>query len=422
MRPLVVWLGLAALAACAPPPPPATRSQRSPPRDQLRERAFTIWLGGGRIGSAVEREAWTADGVTLRRSETMRFLRGDVPVEIATTIEIAANARLEPTRVRWVEHAQVTRSAEARLDPSGWTVTGDGAHWVPPDGVPAELVPLVVRRDGAFTGRVFLPARGFLAGAGKIEPVAPGRLVARLELEGGTLAEATLDVDGDGEVVRVVDGDGVIALRATAAQVAEPFVPVDLIAATSVPITGGSTGGAAARRDRLLLDGDVVLPAVPGQATQASAGGLEVALSSRLPGALPAQTAGRDRTREIHALVEAVQLRIAPDLRTGPAAARAATSATAGDCTTFALAYAGLAAERSIPTRVITGYRVDGERLVRHRWATSWTGVTWIAVDAAFGAAPAGGDLLGLAVHDADDAGLVAGESALAQIRAASWR
>ena len=46
----------------------------------------------------------------------------------------------------------------------------------------------------------------------------------------------------------------------------------------------------------------------------------------------------------------------------------------------------------------------------------------WIAVDAAFGAAPAGGDLIGLVVHDADDAGLVAGEAALTMIRSANRR
>ena len=117
-----------------------------------------------------------------------------------------------------------------------------------------------------------------------------------------------------------------------------------------------------------------------------------------------------------------MQRRIAPDLAAGVASPRDAEAATAGDCTTFALAYAALAHRRAIPTRVVTGLRVDGDRLVRHRWAVSWTGRAWIAVDAAFGAAPAGGDLIGLAVHDADDAGLIAGEAALTQVRAASWQ
>ena len=45
-----------------------------------------------------------------------------------------------------------------------------------------------------------------------------------------------------------------------------------------------------------------------------------------------------------------------------------------------------------------------------------------IAVDAAFGAVPAGGDLVGVAIHDADDVGLVAGEAALTHVRAATWK
>ena len=66
--------------------------------------------------------------------------------------------------------------------------------------------------------------------------------------------------------------------------------------------------------------------------------------------------------------------------------------------------------------------RIDSDRLVCHRWAVSWTGRAWIAVDAAFGQAPAGGDLVGLAVHEADDVGLLAGEAALIHVRGAAWR
>ena len=69
--------------------------------------------------------------------------------------------------------------------------------------------------------------------------------------------------------------------------------------------------------------------------------------------------------------------------------------------------------------------RVDtdgtNDRLVRHRWAVSWTGRAWIAVDAAFDAAPAGGDLVGLAIvapfPTPTSAGLVAGDAALAHVQ-----
>jgi len=205
----------------------------------------------------------------------------------------------------------------------------------------------------------------------------------------------------------------VIELRSTADAAATPFPAVDLIAATSIPITGH-------RSHRLLLDGDIALPPLPGQHAQPTASGVVVDLSPRLAGDMAPGEPGPDRTRLVGELVAAVRARITPDLARSPASSRDG-NAIAGDCTTFALAYAALAAARGIPTRVVTGLRVDGDRLVRHRWAVSWTGTRWIAVDAAFGAAPAGGDLIGLAVHDADDAGLVSGEAALTQVRSAAW-
>jgi hypothetical protein len=395
---------LVLLVACAPAP----RVPAEPAHDAVRY--YTIWLGGARVGTAIERETWTAAGVHLQRDEQLRFARGDAEVELATAIDIDADAALAARKVRWVERTgSQTRAAEAVRDRDGWGVS-TGAR-LPAAAVPAELVPLIVRRDGAFAGAVFLPARGFVAGTGRIEPVAPGRLIARLELD-GTRVEATIDLDRDGSPARVVDGEGVIAIGASEAQAQAAFPIADLIAATALPLTGQ-------RAHRVMLDGELALPPLPGQAARPTAAGVEVELSPALPGALPAGPAGRDRRADITALVAAVRGRITPDLGAPPA--RDPLHATAGDCTTFALAYAALAARRGIPTRVVTGLRVDGERLVRHRWAVSWTGRAWIAVDAAFGAAPAGGDLIGLALHDADDAGLVAGEAALTRVHAASW-
>ena len=405
------------VSACAAPAIPIATVD-APDVHHDETRLFTIWLGGARVGSATEIEDWSATGVVLRRTETLTFLRGEAPVAMTTTIEIAADAALVPSTVTWTERGAQTRHASARRDERGWLVDIGGEQLrLAGTAIPAELVPLYVRRDGKFAGDIFLPARGFVGGRGRIDPVAPARLVARLALEAGPIAEATIDVDRDGSPARVVDGEGVIALRATAAQLRAPFDPVDLVAATSIPLTGTRDP----HRVRLALVGDIALPAVPGQAAELRAAGLEVALGPRLPGALPAGIAGADRTREIAALVAGVQQRIVPDLGASIATPRDASAATAGDCTTFALAYAATAQRAQIPTRVVTGLRVDGERLVRHRWAVSWTGRAWIAVDAAFGRAPAGGDLIGLAVHDPDDAGLIAGEAALMQVRAAAW-
>lgn len=407
---------LVVLVACAHTPPPE-RADVPDERRSDQQRRYTIWLGGAQVGTAVETERWSVSGVVLRRTEALEFLRGDAPVALTTTIEIHASRDLVPSSVRWTERGVGERGGEAHRDARGWHVDLDGTHrTLPANALPAELVPLLLRRDGHFTGAVFLPARGFIVGHGHIDPVAPARLVARLALEAGPIVEATIDLGADGSPARVVDGEGVIAMRATDAQASAPFPLVDLVSATSVPLTGTRHRG-----HRLALIGDLALPAVPAQAAHVADASLELDLSPWLPGELPPGEPGADRMRDITSLVGAVRARISPDLRAGAPTPRDAAAATAGDCTTFALAYAAIATRANIPTRVVTGLRIDGDRLVRHRWAVSWTGRAWIAVDAAFGAAPAGGDLIGLAIHDADDAGLIAGEAALTQVRAAAW-
>ncbi|HTL38189.1 MAG TPA: transglutaminase-like domain-containing protein [Kofleriaceae bacterium] len=435
MRAALLALFAVQAGGCTKPPGMPADMPTEQHRDQVR--FYEIWLGGARVGTARESEVWSATGVHLRREEKMLFLREDTPITMTTTIEIDADTALVANHVRWSERygegAKATeRAAEANLDENdaktnnasgargGWSVsTGER---IDRRAVPAELVPLIVRRDGTFDGAVFLPARGFVSGAGHIEAIAPGRLVAHLDLQPGAVVEATIDLADDGMPARVVDGEGVIARRVNESQAAEWFPAVDLVAATSIPIDGTPNRGV----HRISLVGDLALPAVPGQQARVSPTGVEVSLDASLAGDLPAgPDQPRDRAAEIKTLVTAVRARITPDLGAGHTSSRDAAAATAGDCTTFALAYAALATQRQIPTRVVTGLRVDdrtASRLVRHRWAVSWTGTKWIAIDAAFGAVPAGGNLIGLAIHDADDAGLVAGEAALTQVRGATWQ
>lgn len=384
-------LFLFALAACSGVPvvPRAPDAPSTRPPDA--ERYFTIWLGGARVGTAIERETWSARGVALVREEHLQFRRGQAPVDLVTTIAVDASPALAPSKVTWTERGAVTRTTMSSRSARGWSGTSLPAH-----AIPAELVPLIVARDGRFDAPVFLPARGFALGQGHVSPVAPHRLVARLAFAGGTHAEATIDTNDDGTYARIIDGDGVIAMRASRAEAAAPFLPVDLIAATAIPIRGSTAGP-------ITLLGD----------------GIEIELAPWQPRNLPDEEASSDRSAEIELLVATVQQQIRPDLGAGPSSTADAIAATAGDCTTYALAYAAHARERAIPTHIVTGLRVDGHQLIRHRWAVSWTGSAWIAVDAAFGAAPAGPDLLGLAVHEADDAGLLAGEAALMQVRGA---
>jgi hypothetical protein len=386
-------LAVAVAAACGsraePTRAPAAVAAPSGARD------FTLWLGGARIGTAHETETWSADGVRLVRTESVRYLRGGATVALATTIAIDADRQLAPSRVEWIERGPTTRRAEAERTPFGWRVRGDATPSdLPAAAIPAELAPLIVRRDGAWHGPLFLPAQGFIGGDGDEAPIAPRRLVARIAFA-ESAAEATIDLGADGLPVRVVAGDGAIEVRASAEQANAPFVSVDLVAATALPIDGER-----GRRIELVTDGTIALP-------------------TDEPPAPPSA----DRRREIDRLVARVRARVAPDLGAGPTTASAAATAAAGDCTTFALAYAALAATAGIPTRIATGFRLDdtgaAPRLVRHRWAISWTGHAWIAVDAAFGAA---GDLHAVAIGEPTDAGLLAGEAALAHVRGARWR
>lgn len=90
---------------------------------------------------------------------------------------------------------------------------------------------------------------------------------------------------------------------------------------------------------------------------------------------------------------------VTDDLGATAATVGAARQADRGDCTTHALKLVALADDAGIPVRVVTGLRLDGDRLVRHRWVVAWTGARWQAVDPTYGESPAAPALIGLAVH-----------------------
>src|SRR5689334_2978525 len=101
----VRWTPVALLAACAESPPRPRGAPGDAWADGRRdaERDYAIWLGGAQVGTAHEVERWSPAGVVLVRTEALRFLRGDVPVAIATAIEITADRALAPSRVTWTE-------------------------------------------------------------------------------------------------------------------------------------------------------------------------------------------------------------------------------------------------------------------------------------------------------------------------------
>ena len=363
-----------------------------------------------------------ATACTLRRVETMRFLRGDCRRRARDHDRRSTRAaRSSPRRVRWTERGSEVRAAEADAHARTAGSVSTRRRRSRCDAVPAELVPLLVRRDGRFAGPVFLPARGFVAGTGRIEPVAPGRLVARLALDADRSPRRRSISIGDGvpgarRRRRRRDRDARDRRRTRASR----SLAVDLIAATAIPIAGQRAARLAARARRQSRAARTARPARAARRDRRRGRARPRRLPGELPAGDPATRSHAPRSRRSSPPCAAASRRRSPRRRL---TSRDAVDATAGDCTTFALAYAALASAHARSRRAWSPACASTARarLVRHRWAVSWTGTRWIAVDAAFGAAPAGGDLIGLAVHDADDAGLVAGEAALTAVRSASW-
>ncbi|MCG8420701.1 MAG: transglutaminase-like domain-containing protein [Proteobacteria bacterium] len=118
----------------------------------------------------------------------------------------------------------------------------------------------------------------------------------------------------------------------------------------------------------------------------------------RLADRIIADSSTRDQRDEIVALATADLLD--DDLGSSAISARAALAVGRGDCTAHAALFVALARARGIPARLVTGYRIDGDRLVRHRWAIARADRAWIAVDPTYGEAPTGPHLVGLAVHE----------------------
>jgi transglutaminase-like putative cysteine protease len=94
--------------------------------------------------------------------------------------------------------------------------------------------------------------------------------------------------------------------------------------------------------------------------------------------------------------------RILSDDLAGGADADAARVAARGraDCVGHAALFAALARARGHTVRLVTGFRLDGRRLVRHAWAIALLPDRALALDPTTGA-PVDGRYLPLAVHGA---------------------
>ncbi len=382
------WPFVLAVAACGSPgarlaPDPFDDLDVAP---VATHASYDLRWHGALIGDAVQRD----DGLRLERRERIVVRRGTQAVvhEIGLTIE-REGAR--PVRVELADGDRASGVATATA--RGWSVEVRGEPpielpWAPP----FEDVLARAPTTGGYRGPALLAGWGFAIADLTVGPTGDGWL-ATLAIDGGVVT-ARVRFGADGLPVEIDSGDGVTATRRPADVPAPRFEPIEVVDGNALTVDGG----AAAVID--FPDARVAIPAVPGQLVwPRPGGGWRVALSAGARGELAPGPAGRDRSGDIDRLTAAVAEAVVDDLGTTATTVGAARAATRGDCTTHALQLVALAADAGIATRVVTGLRLDGDRLVRHRWVVAWTGGRWRAVDPTYGESPAAPTLIALAVH-----------------------
>jgi hypothetical protein len=405
-------LALASLTACAAAPPALpTHGTDGPAARAAAEQHYTLWWHGARIGSAVERRHQRAGVlVRLERREHLLVRRGDAVAAIDLRLAIAIDGDLQARTIE-LETRDGAAIVRGRADRDGgrWRidVAGEPPRLIAGDAVPAELVPDRVHRDGHFDGPVLLAGRGFAVAAGAVAATGDGRYRAVLHTAAGDLV-STLRLDPDGAVASIAGDDGVVQRRASAAEAAAPFAPAEVIAAGAIAVVGAAAPDDGPLAVTLAPVDRAPPPAMPGQSLTVDGDGWRLSLASRGAASAP--------IGPIAALVRAVAADVVDDL----GASALAPGADRGDCTAHAVAFVRRAADAGIEAHVVTGYRVDGDRLVRHRWALARAGATWIAVDPSHGEAPAAPRLIGLAVHGSSAAELALADAAFSGLARAT--
>jgi hypothetical protein len=359
------------------------------------ERWYRLSWHGSPVGWAVERESKT----TIERTEHVEVLRGTVPMVTDIDIQIDVEPDLTPIELR-VEKtiSGDTTSVRAVRDAEGWRRIARGRKpgpvFAPPDAVPSELVPAMVRVRGAFSAPVILSGWDLALGDGVVIATGDNKLAARTVVADRAI-DAAIELDMHGNTERVVDSTGTVESRMDKAGATAAFEPVDVIQAaailladTSVPIL-------------ITLDprSTPLPPALPGQTVVAEGGAWKVTLDPAIAGSLPLGPVTKES-------FEATVLEIAAGVHDAIAPSLAGNTASSGDCTAYAVAFAGYARMAGIDSHVVTGFVVDRNQLVRHRWNVAWTGTRWMTVDASQPDLPA--PRLGIAMSDDSIAGLTA--------------
>ncbi len=425
------------------------------------DAAFILSWQGARIGSAVEklrpRRPAARDqsaGFEFTRHEDIVIRRGGALVPYTTTITITTDAslRADEISIRRQAGATTTTGTGTRNPAGDWVVSfGDEpARMLDGAAVPAELVPLLVAStpERHFSGAVIMAGYGFSVAHFEVDPEPGSNTPAAVVTATVTTAlgelESTIELTADGTIARAHGGDAVSARRVVHAELEVGFDPPELVDSASIEVSGHHPRHGSVTL-LMEVDREAPPPALPGQrvalandhhwriellpgdqgdslipVAAAAAVTPEVeALANRV-----VRAAGANSQRsEIAALARATEQLLDDDLAAPAVEASAALALGRGDCTAHATLFAALAQSRGISTRLVTGYRLDGRRLVRHRWALAAVDGHWMAVDPAHAEAPTRPRLLGLAIHGTSAAEIaVVDDLAFAGMRSATAR
>lgn len=396
-RPAVAPIDVATAAGDAPAPAPGPRTV---------ERSYALTWGGAALGWARERD----DGQRWQRREQVVIRRGDeivvAQLELAIVRDPGGAARV--VELARYQDGPVLRGRATAIA-GGWRIEVDGERpRTAPPATPFELAIAGAPATGGFRGPVLLAGYGFaIAELAVVRGVDRG-WTATLTVAGRSLVAAIVYGD-DGSVREIRGADGVVARAVEAWALARPSAPIEVVAGGALPVESPEARPAADGTLAVVPPAALWLPeatgprppALPGQRVRAAGGraGWTVELDADAPTDLPPGRRGPDRTAALAALARQVADDVEDDLGATALTEGGARVARRGDCTTHALRFAALAADLGVETRVVTGLRLDGGALVRHRWIVAWTGRRWRAIDPTYAEAPAAPLLLGLAVH-----------------------
>ncbi len=374
--------------------PPSAIASSSAPLDSpaLHTTNYVLTWQGKRIGEAKEIFHRSAEGIRVIRHEEIRITRSGVPVDIETEIIIHADLSLHATRVqlRARAGAVVRRGQAIRADNGEWVIALDGeaVRNEPADAVPLELVPYLVAKKGTdvYTSKVLLAGYGFAVTQMQLNHHGnKGKAV--LKTQWGDI-ETQLHMAGDGALLRTATGS-TGSIRVDETELKEHFARPELPLSSSIPLRGKGSALLITNTQRQPP------PALDGQSISLRKTGWRVHFDAK-PAKLDRKII--NLTRQVDALLS--------DSHDAPGAGGGeARRLGRGDCTAHSTLFVDMAQEQGFAAKLVTGYRVNGNALVRHRWALVQQGDTWVQVDPTFGEAPVSpGNHLALAVHGASTA------------------